>query len=339
FWMFQVVFCATAATIISGAVAERTKFSAYLVYSALVSAFIYPIFGSWAWGGLYNGGGWLEKLGFIDFAGSTVVHSVGGWLALAGAIVVGPRLGKFTAHGVKPIPGHSMPLAALGVFLLWFGWYGFNPGSTTTGDGSIALIAVTTTLAAAAGSVSAMIFTWLKYKKSDVGMTMNGALAGLVGITAGCANVSAASAVLIGLIAGVLVVCSVLFFDKIRIDDPVGAVSVHGVCGAWGTLAAGLFDSAGFSLHVIGVQLLGIGACFAWAFGIGLVVFKAIDLLMGMRVSQEEEMAGLDFAEHGASSYPDFHTVHLGSVFTPNETALGLAAVRAKSAGVPVEQN
>ncbi len=324
FWMFQVVFCATAATIISGAVAERTKFSAYLIYSFFVSAFIYPIFGSWAWGGLYNGGGWLENLGFIDFAGSTVVHSMGGWLSLAGAIVVGPRIGKYTSTGgVKPIPGHSMPLAALGVFLLWFGWYGFNPGSTTVGDHSIALIAVTTTLAAAAGSVSAMIFTWLKYKKSDVGMTMNGALAGLVGITAGCANVSALSSVIIGAIAGVLVVLSVLFFDKIRIDDPVGAISVHGVCGAWGTLAAGLFDTAGFSMHTVGVQLLGIGTCFVWAFGAGLLVFKTIDLIMGMRVTKEEEMAGLDFAEHGATAYPDFHTVHLGSVFTSEGGAAG----------------
>lgn len=318
FWMFQVVFAATAATIISGAVAERTKFSAYCIYSVFVSALIYPIFGSWAWGSLFHGGGWLEGLGFIDFAGSTVVHSMGGWLALAGAIIVGPRLGKFGKDGkVRPIPGHNIPLAALGVFLLWFGWYGFNPGSTTTGDASIALIAVTTTLAAAAGAVAAMVATWLKFGKSDIGMTLNGALAGLVGITAGCANVSPLSAVIIGLVAGVLVLFSVLFFDKIKVDDPVGAVSVHGVCGAWGTLAAGLFDSAGFSLKVVGVQLLGIGACFVWALGTGLVLFKAIDLVVGMRVSKEEEMAGLDFAEHGASSYPDFHTVHLGTLFTP----------------------
>jgi Amt family ammonium transporter len=321
FWMFQVVFAATAATIISGAVAERTKFSAYCVYSVFVSALIYPVFGHWAWGNLYHGEdgmGWLAKLGFIDFAGSTVVHSMGGWLALAGAIIVGPRLGKFTKEGkVKPIPGHSIPLASLGVFLLWFGWYGFNPGSTTAGNPSIAIIAVTTTLAAAAGAVAAMLFTWFKYGKSDIGMTLNGALAGLVGITAGCANVTALSAVIIGLVAGVLVVLSVLFFDKIKVDDPVGAVSVHGVCGAWGTLAAGLFNTAGFSTSVIGVQLLGIGACFVWSFGTGLVLFKAIDLVIGMRVSKEEEMAGLDFAEHGASAYPDFQTVHLGTVFTP----------------------
>ncbi len=319
FWMFQVVFCATAATIISGGVAERTKFSAYLVYSVFVSALIYPVFGSWAWGSLYHGGGWLEGMGFIDFAGSTVVHSVGGWLALAGAIIVGPRLGKYSKEGkVKPIPGHNIPLAALGVFLLWFGWYGFNPGSTTTGDTSIALIAVTTTLAAAAGAVGAMLLTWMKYGKSDIGMTLNGALAGLVGITAGCANVSPQSSVIIGLVAGVLVVLSVLFFDKIRVDDPVGAISVHGVCGAWGTLAAGLFDSAGFSLHTVSVQLIGIGACFVWALGAGLILFKLIDLVIGMRVSPEEELAGLDFSEHGASAYPDFQTVHLGGGSLPS---------------------
>lgn len=314
FWMFQVVFCATAATIISGSVAERTKFSAYCVYSFFVSALIYPIFGSWAWGSLYNGGGWLEGLGFIDFAGSTVVHSMGGWLALAGAIVVGPRLGKFDKNGkVRAIPGHNIPLAGLGVFLLWFGWYGFNPGSTTTGDSSIASIAVTTTLAAAAASVASMLFTWMRHGKSDVGMTMNGALAGLVGITAGCANVSPLSAVIIGLVAGVLVVLSVGFFDRIKIDDPVGAVSVHGVCGAWGTLAAGIFDQAGFSWHVVGVQVVGIVACFLWAFITGLILFKVIDLVIGMRVSKEEEMAGLDYAEHGANSYPDFHTMNVSA--------------------------
>ncbi|MFM2485316.1 ammonium transporter [Celerinatantimonas yamalensis] len=314
FWMFQVVFCATAATIISGAVAERTKFSAYLAYSVAVSAVIYPVFGSWAWGSLYHGGGWLEHLGFIDFAGSSVVHSVGGWLALAGAIVVGPRIGKFDKHGkAKAIPGHNIPLAGLGVFLLWFGWYGFNPGSTTTGNTSIAEIAVTTTLAAAAASISAMAYTWIKYGKSDVGMTLNGALAGLVGITAGCANVSPLSAVIIGLVAGVLVVMSVLFFDRIKIDDPVGAVSVHGVCGAWGTLAAGIFDKGGFSWGVVGVQAVGVVTCFLWAFLAGLFVFKIIDVVIGMRVTKEEEMAGLDYAEHGANSYPDFQVINMGA--------------------------
>jgi Amt family ammonium transporter len=220
---------------------------------------------------------------------------------------------------MKPIPGHNIPLAGLGVFLLWFGWYGFNPGSTTTGNNTIAVIAVTTTLAAAAGANAAMFFTWLKFGKPDVGMTLNGALAGLVGITAGCANVSAASAVIIGLVAGVLVVLSVMFFDRIKIDDPVGAVSVHGVCGAWGTLAAGLFNSAGFSLKQVWVQLAGMGACFVWAFGCGLILFKLIDLTVGMRVSKEEELAGLDLVEHGASAYPDFQTVHFGTVFNPDE--------------------
>lgn len=320
FWMFQVVFAATAATIISGAVAERTKFSAYIIYSFFVSALIYPIFGSWAWGSLYKGGGWLASMGFIDFAGSTVVHSIGGWLALAGAIIVGPRVGKYDKHGnLKPIPGHNIPLAGLGVFLLWFGWYGFNPGSTTTGNNTIAIIAVTTTLAAAAGANAAMVFTWIKFGKPDVGMTLNGALAGLVGITAGCANVSPLSSVIIGLIAGLLVVLSVMFFDRIKVDDPVGAVSVHGVCGAWGTIAAGLFNSAGFSMKQVMTQLIGVGAAFVWAFGCGLILFKIIDLVVGMRVSKEEEMAGLDLCEHGATAYPDFQTVHFGAMFNPDE--------------------
>ncbi len=338
FWMFQVVFCATAATIISGAVAERTKFSAYLIYSVFVSAIIYPVFGSWAWGSLYHGGGWLADLGFIDFAGSTVVHSVGGWLALAGAIVVGPRIGKYDAKGKsKAIPGHNIPLASLGVFLLWFGWYGFNPGSTTTGDTSTAVIAVTTTLAAAAGAVSAMLYTWVKFGKSDVGMTLNGALAGLVGITAGCANVSPVSAVIIGIVAGILVVVSVLTLDKLKIDDPVGAVSAHGVCGAWGTLAAGIFDQAGFSLSVVGIQLLGIAACFVWAFGSGMILFKTIDAVIGMRVTRDEELAGLDFAEHGANSYPDFHTVSTLADYPSDSTPKGKTAKEGSTIAVEGE--
>jgi Amt family ammonium transporter len=218
FWMFQVVFAATAATIVSGAMAERTKFVGYLCYSLVVSALIYPIFGSWAWGSLFNGSGWLEKLGFIDFAGSTVVHSVGGWAALAGAMVLGPRLGKYTKDGkVKPILGHNLPLAALGVFILWLGWFDFNPGSTTTADKSIAMIFVNTNLAAAAGAISAMLISWIKFGKPEAGMSLNGALAGLVGITAGCANVSPNSAIIIGAVAGVLVVFSVLIFDKVKI--------------------------------------------------------------------------------------------------------------------------
>jgi Amt family ammonium transporter len=317
FWMFQVVFAATAATIISGAVAERTKFSAYVAYSLVVSLVIYPMFGKWAWGGLLHGAegrGWLEAMGFIDFAGSSVVHSVGGWLSLAGAIVVGPRIGKYDAEGrVRPIPGHSFPLAFLGLFLLWFGWYGFNPGSTTAGTPQTAGIAVTTTLAAAAGAITAMLYTWMRYRKPDAGMVVNGALAGLVAITAGCANVTPASAVIIGAVGGVLVVLSVLFFDRLRVDDPVGAISVHGVNGAWGTLAAGLFNAAGFSWSQVGVQLIGIGTAFVFAFGSGLVLFKLIDLVIGMRVTPEEEVAGLDLLEHGASAYPDFQTAHSGA--------------------------
>ena len=248
FWMFQVVFAATAATIVSGAMAERTKFSGYLVYSIVISALIYPIFGSWAWGSLYKGGGWLEGLGFIDFAGSTVVHSVGGWAALAGAIVLGPRMGKYTRDGgIRPILGHNMPMAALGVFILWVGWFGFNPGSTTAASKDIAMIFVNTNLAAAAGAVLAMTTSWIKFGKPEVGMSLNGALAGLVAITSPCATVSPLSSVVIGAVAGVLVVLSVLFFDKIKIDDPVGAISVHGVNGAWGTLAAGIFNMGGTS--------------------------------------------------------------------------------------------
>jgi len=307
FWMFQVVFAATAATIVSGAMAERTKFSGYLLYSIVISAVIYPIFGSWAWGSLFKGDGWLEGLGFIDFAGSTVVHSVGGWAALAGTLVLGPRLGKYTKDGkIKPILGHSIPLAALGVFILWLGWFGFNPGSTTTADKSIAMIFVNTNLAAAAGAVAAMLTSWIRFGKSEVGMSLNGALAGLVGITAGCANVTPGSAIIIGAVAGVLVVFSVLFFDRMRIDDPVGAISVHGVCGAWGTLGAGLFNIGGTSLKIISVQVLGIAACFLWVFPAAYAVFKIIDRTIGLRVSPEEEMEGLDFAEHGGSAYPDF---------------------------------
>ena len=307
FWMFQVVFAATAATIVSGAMAERTKFSGYLVYSVFVSALIYPIFGSWAWGGLFHGGGWLEKLGFIDFAGSTVVHSVGGWAALAGAIVLGPRLGKYTKDGgIKPILGHNIPLAALGVFILWLGWFGFNPGSTTTANKDIAMIFVNTNLAAAAGCILAMFTSWIRFGKPDVGMSLNGALAGLVAITAGCANVTPLSSVIIGAIAGIIVVFSVVFFDRIKVDDPVGAVSVHGVNGAWGTLAAGLFNIGGTSGKIIGVQVLGIVTCFVWTFLTAFILFKILDKTMGLRVTPQEEAEGLDFGEHGGNAYPDF---------------------------------
>ncbi len=307
FWMFQVVFAATAATIVSGAMAERTKFSGYLIYSVFISAIIYPVFGSWAWGGLYKGGGWLEGLGFIDFAGSTVVHSVGGWAALAGAIVLGPRLGKYDSKGnIKPILGHNIPLAALGVFILWLGWFGFNPGSTTAASKDIAMIFVNTNLAAAAGCVLAMFTSWIMFGKPEAGMSLNGALAGLVAITAGCASVTPSSSIIIGAIAGIIAVFSVLIFDRIKIDDPVGAISVHGVNGAWGTLAAGIFNMGGTSLKIIGVQMLGIVSAFAWTFITAFILFKVIDKTMGLRVSPEEEADGLDHAEHGGNAYPDF---------------------------------
>ena len=315
FWMFQAVFAATAATIVSGAMAERTKFIGYLLYSIVISALIYPIFGSWAWGSLFNGSGWLESFGFIDFAGSTVVHSVGGWAALAGAMVLGPRLGKYTKEGkVNPILGHNIPLAAIGVFILWLGWFGFNPGSTTSASKDIAMIFVNTNLAAAAGSIMAMLVSWIKFGKPEAGMTLNGALAGLVGITAGCANVTPTSSVVIGSIAGVIVVFSVLFFDKIKIDDPVGAISVHGVCGAWGTLAAGIFNIGGISLKILSVQLTGIVSCFAWTFPLAYLVFKLIDVTIGLRISREEELEGLDATEHGGNAYPDFTTINHGTL-------------------------
>ncbi|MFW8600892.1 ammonium transporter [Desulfobacterota bacterium M19] len=304
FWMFQCVFAATAATIVSGAMAERTKFNSYLIYSAVVCAVIYPIFGSWAWGSLFHGGGWLEHMGFVDFAGSTVVHSIGGWAALAGAIVLGPRIGKYGKDG-KPraIHGHNIPLATLGVFILWIGWFGFNPGSTTAGDTDIAMIFVNTNLAGAAGCLTALFTSWMLFKKPEIGMTLNGALAGLVAITAGCANVTPTSSIIIGAIAGVLVVFSVLFIDRIHIDDPVGAVSVHGVCGAWGTLAAGLFNIGGPTAHLIIAQLTGIGTAFAWSFGCAFILFKILSMTIGLRASEIEEIEGLDIHEHGGHAY------------------------------------
>lgn len=310
FLIFQTVFCATAATIVSGAMAERTKFTGYLAYSILITVIVYPIFGSWAWGSLWEGDGWLEGKGFYDFAGSTVVHSIGGWCALAGAIVLGPRIGKFVNGKVMPIPGHNIPIAALGVFILWLGWFGFNPGSTTAvGGGSFAFIAVTTNISAAMGAIGAMIASWIAFKKPDPSFSLNGALAGLVGITAGCDAMSPAFAAVTGLVAGLIVVGSVVFFDRIRIDDPVGAVSVHGVCGAWGTLAVGLFMTDGGLLTgggatQLGIQALGIGAGFLWAFPVSLAIFLLIKYTIGLRVDETEEMEGLDIIEHGMLAYP-----------------------------------
>ncbi len=321
-WLFQVVFAATAATIVSGAMAERTKLISYIIYSCVISAIIYPISGHWIWGG-----GWLSDLGMRDFAGSTVVHSVGGWAALAGAILVGPRLGKYNKDGtVNEIRAHNLPMASLGVFILWFGWYGFNPGSTLTAVAGVSHIAVTTTLAAATGAIGALITSWIKFKKPDLPMTLNGTLAGLVGITAPCASVSTGSAALIGLIAGILVFFSCLFFErKAKIDDPVGAISVHGICGAWGTLAVGLFgqrtidiqywgeDTAisnglfyGGGFHQLGVQAAGVFAVFAFVFVAMLIIFYIIKAVIGLRVSDAEQIEGLDIGEHGNISYGGF---------------------------------
>ena len=309
FWMFQVVFVSSTAAIVSGAMAERTRFAASLMFTILLTAFIYPIFGSWVWGSLYHGNGWLERLGFIDFAGSTVIHSIGGWAGLAGAIVLGPRLGKYRDKGVmQPIPGHNLPLAALGTLILWFGWYGFNAGNTLEGNEKIALIIINTTLSGAAGALAGMVTIWLATGKPDAGMTLNGALSGLVGITAGCAYVSPFWSIVIGVVSGILVVFSVGFFDRLKIDDPVGAISVHGVCGIWGTMAVGLFKTGElFNLKNIAIQFLGCVTAFFWSFFLAYAFFKLIDYFLKLRVSVEEEFHGLDFSEHAAAAYPDFH--------------------------------
>jgi Amt family ammonium transporter len=308
FFFFQAVFAATAATIVSGAVAERIQFSGYLIFSVLMTGLIYPIAGSWFWGGLFNGSGFMEALGFIDFAGSTVVHSVGGWAALAGALVVGPRVGKYAEDGTpRKIPGHSLPLAALGVFILWLGWFGFNAGSTTAGTTSIAMIAMNTFLAAGAGAVGAMALTWIDSGTPDANMTLNGVLAGLVGITAGCANLTAPFAILTGFLAGIIMVYASRWLETF-VDDPVGAIAVHGVAGAWGTLAAGLFDAGNmFSLSQVGVQALGIAAAFLWTFPVSYLVFKIADALVGgIRINGEKEQVGLDKLEHDVDAYPEF---------------------------------
>lgn len=307
---FQTVFAATAATIVSGAMAERTKFSTYLVFSVVITLIIYPISGHWVWGG-----GWLSTMEtpFHDFAGSTVVHSVGGWAALAGAMTIGPRLGKYTNGKANAIPGHNMVLGSLGVFILWLGWFGFNPGSqlAISGDNAyaVASIFITTNLAAAAGAMVVMFLTWFRYGKPDLSMTLNGALAGLVGITAGCDIVSPGGAAIIGALAGLTVVFSIEFIDKkLKVDDPVGAISVHGVCGALGTLLVGFFATDGGLFYGGGTallvsQLIGIVAIGAWAFGLGLILFKTLKATMGLRVSEQEEREGLDIHEHGQSSY------------------------------------
>ena len=310
-WLFQLVFAATAATIVSGAMAERTQFKSYLIYSVFITGFIYPVVGHWIWGG-----GWLAGFGagMLDFAGSTVVHSTGGWLALTGAIVLGPRIGKYDGEGKpRPIAGHNLPLAALGVFILWLGWFGFNPGSQMGADAlDISLIAVTTNIAAASGAITAMITAWMFLGKPDAGMSLNGALAGLVAITAGCAFVSPVSAAIIGALGGVVVVLSVLLLERLKIDDPVGAISVHGTCGALGTILLGLFHKEqgiffGGSFGFLWAQIVGVVAVFVWCLVTGYILFSAIKAVTGLRVTEEEEMEGLDYGEHGASAYPDFN--------------------------------
>lgn len=306
-FLFQAMFAATAATIVSGAVAERVKLSSFLVFSVLFVSIVYPIAGFWKWGN-----GWLNNLGtpFYDFAGSTLVHSVGGWGALAGAVILGPRLGKYRDGKMMPLPGHSMPLATIGVFLLWLGWFGFNGGSVLSADpGLVSLTLVTTSIAAAAGGVAATMTSWFVVKKPDLSMALNGILAGLVGITAGADQMAAMSAALIGVIAGVLVVFAVLFFDKVKIDDPVGAISVHLVCGIWGTLAVGLFGAKAGVSQLIS-QVIGIVAIGAFASISAFGLFYAIKAVMGLRVSAEEETEGLDLGEHGSEAYPDFQAAH-----------------------------
>ncbi|WP_319230024.1 ammonium transporter [Draconibacterium orientale] len=307
---FQTVFAATAATIVSGAMAERTEFKAYLIFSIVITVVIYPISGHWTWGG-----GWLSQLGFHDFAGSSIVHSVGAWVGLAGASIIGPRLGKYGKDGkANAIPGHNLAMGALGVFILWFGWFGFNPGSQLAAAGTdnavaIGHIAVTTNLAAAAGAVTAMLVAWFRYKRPSLSISLNGALAGLVAITAGCDAVNPMGALFIGISAGFILPFAVEFFDKVlKVDDPVGAISVHGVGGAFGTLAVGLFSTSeglfyGHGTKLLGIQAVGVLAFFAWAFGLGLVLFFILKKTNILRVSKRIEEEGLDVYEHGESAY------------------------------------
>jgi Amt family ammonium transporter len=297
-FLYQGMFAATAATIVSGAVAERVKLSSFLLFSTIYVGFLYPWVGSWHWGK-----GWLADMGFHDFAGSTLVHSVGGWGSLAGVILLGPRIGKYVNSSIKPIMGHNLPLATIGVFLLWFGWFGFNGGSVLSAEAeTVSRVLVTTSMSAAAGLTSAVIISWFVQRKPDLTMALNGTLAGLVGVTAGADVVSVSSAILIGLISGVLVFFSVVTFDKLKLDDPVGALSVHLVCGIWGTLAVGIF-APGKSLVT---QLVGIGAYGAVSFAFAFLLFLALKLTIGIRVSEDEELGGLDIGEHGMEAYSGF---------------------------------
>ena len=304
-FIFQAMFAATAATIVSGAVAERVKLSSFMLFSTLLVMFAYPITGAWKWGA-----GWLDQAGFYDFAGSSIVHGFGGFAALACVLLLGPRRGKYQEGGrIKPILGHNMPLATIGVFLLFFGWFGFNGGSVLSANPEgVSYVFTTTALAAAAGALSSIVASYVIIKKPDLTMALNGILAGLVGITAGADSVTLWGSVIIGIIAGVIVVASILMFDKLKIDDPVGAISVHGVCGIWGTLAVALFqqEGSGFSF---GTQLLGTLSICGFAFVFSLIVFGIIKAVLGVRVTEEEESEGLDVSEHGQEAYPDYQTV------------------------------
>ncbi|MEW6555343.1 MAG: ammonium transporter [Actinomycetota bacterium] len=320
FLLFQIAFAGAAATILAGGIAERFKFSSYCIATIVITGVIYPVVGHWIWAE----GGWLYELGMLDFAGSTVVHTVGGICALVGAWMVGPRIGKYNEDGTpNAIPGHNIPMAALGTFILWLGWYGFNPGSTLKASPAIATIAMTTTLAAAAGGSVAMFITWIRYGKPDVSMSFNGTLAGLVAVTAGCAYISMASALIIGVVAGVLVVFAVEFIDrKLKVDDPVGAVSVHAVNGIWGTMAVGLFAQASFGeangvaavnglffgggVVQLGKQLLGIASVVSWVAVTAFILFFVLKKTIGIRVDEEGQREGLDISEHNLEAYPDF---------------------------------
>ncbi|NEP18469.1 MAG: ammonium transporter [Leptolyngbya sp. SIO4C1] len=301
FFLFQAAFAGTAATIVSGAVAERIRFISFLLFSAFLSSLVYPIIGHWIWGG-----GWLARIGFIDFAGSTVVHSVGGWAALTGAILLGPRLDKFQGDLPQAIPGHSLTLSVLGGFILWIGWFGFNPGSVLAANLQVPYVALTTNLSAAAGAIAATAVAWNRFSNPDLSMSINGLLAGLVAITAGCANVSPGAAVLIGAVAGSLIVFSVSLFEAARIDDPVGALSVHLVCGVWGTLAVGLFDRTYASPVQLFTQLLGVIIVGLSTVAASLLFWTILNAWLGLRVTEAAERVGLDISEHGSEAYAGF---------------------------------
>lgn len=312
FFFFQLVFCAATATIVSGAMAERTKFGSYLLFSFLISAFIYPVSGHWIWGG-----GWLSQIGFMDFAGSTAVHSAGGWASLMGALIVGPRIGKYTKEGkVNAFPPSNLFMATLGLFILWLGWYGFNPGSELAFNENVLYTAVTTTIAAGVASIVALGISWVRYGKPDLGVCINGTLAGLVAVTAGCKYIDLVGAACIGAIGAVAVVFSVEFFDKVvKIDDPVGAISVHGICGSIGTLCVGLFACRetetmglfyGGGFKLLGIQALGVVSVAAWVLCATGIMFTLIKKTIGLRVTKEEEITGLDVEEHASEAYPEF---------------------------------